>query len=89
MTTASYHGVVRGGTIQLQDAGPLPDGTEVVVTPADSASESRGNPAALLAALKAAPAVPCEWVDELDAMIEQGQRPPARPNLFTDEPGSA
>jgi hypothetical protein len=34
-----------------------------------------GSPAALLAALGAAPPVPAEWVDELEQLIAQGLRP--------------
>jgi hypothetical protein len=33
-----------------------------------------GSPAALLAAIAAAPHVPSEWVDELEQLIAQGQR---------------
>ena len=77
MTPAIIRGVVRGGTVLLDERSPLPDGTTVVVTPAPEASACRGDPAALLAALKAAPPVPADWVDELEALIEQGRRPPA------------
>ncbi|MBM3979611.1 MAG: hypothetical protein FJ304_04880 [Planctomycetes bacterium] len=77
MTPATYHGVVRGGAILLEAPAPLPDGTEVLVTPTTEEAARRGHPTALLAALKVAPAVPAEWVDELEALIEQGRRPPA------------
>jgi hypothetical protein len=88
MTPATIRGVVRGDTVLLDELSPLPDGTPVIVTPAADESATRGDPAALLAALKAAPPVPGEWVDELESLIEQGRRPPARPNHFTDEPGN-
>lgn len=88
MTTATYHGVVRDGAVRLDEAAQFPDGTEVLVTPT-AGSDRRGDPAALLAALKAAPPVPAEWVEELEALIQQGRRPPARLNPFADEPGTA
>ena len=87
MNPVSYHGVVRGGTVQLDEGAPLPDGTEVVVSPAGGEFETRGDPVALLAALKAAPPVPAEWVDELESLMEQGRRPPTRVNPFADEAG--
>lgn len=87
MTPVTYRGVVRGGTVLLDEAAPLPDGTVVVVTPA-AAVEGRGSPAALLAALGAAPPVPPEWVDELEQLIDQGRRPPTRVDPFPDEPGT-
>ena len=89
MASSTVRGVVRDGTVQLDEHSALPDGTAVVVTPADEEPASRGAPAALLAALKAAPAVPAEWVDELESLIEQGRRPPTRGNPFADEAGTA
>lgn len=89
MTQTTYRGVVRGGTILLDGNTRLPDGTEVVVTPATIPPEACGSAAALLAALKTAPPVPSEWVDELEELIEQGRRPPSHPDPFADEPGTA
>lgn len=88
MTTATYHGVVRGGTVLLDDAARLPDGTEVLVTPT-AGSDRRGDPVALLVALKAAPPVPTEWVEELEALIKEGRKPPTHPNPFADESENA
>lgn len=88
MIPVIYRGVMRGGNVVLDEAAPLPDGTIVVVTPATPVSEDRGSPAALLAALRAAPPVPSEWVDELELFIDQGRRPPTRVAPFTDEPGN-
>ena len=42
----------------------------------------------VVAALEKAPQVPKEWVDELEQLIAQGQRPPTRPDPFVEEPGS-
>lgn len=82
MTPPTYHGVVHGGLIVLDDEDVLSEGTEVLVTPVIA---ERGTAAALLAAMAAAPRVPVEWVDELEEIIEQGRRPPSRPLLFSDD----
>jgi hypothetical protein len=83
MTHTAYRGVVRGGVVLLDQGTPLTEGTEVLVTPV---SASRGSPAALLAALENSPKVPPEWVDELEQLIAEGQRPPSPPVVFPDEP---
>jgi hypothetical protein len=75
MASATYHGVVRGGVILLDDGPPLADGTEVNVTPV-------ANGAAIIAALDAGPPVPKEWVEELQRIIDEGQRPPMLGNIF-------
>ena len=85
MTTGTYRGVVHGGMVVLETETPLTDGTEVVVTPVSGAT---GSPAAILAAIEAAPRVPAEWVDELEQLIAQGKRSPAQIDLFSDEQGS-
>jgi len=86
--TPTYRGVVRDGTVLLDEGSPLPDGTEVIVTPTAGGLANRGDPAALLAALKDAPHVPPEWVDELESLIDQGRRPPTRLDPFADDPGN-
>lgn len=74
MIAASYRGVVRGGVVVLRDADtPLQDGTEVLVAPV---SESAGSAQAVLAAVRSAPKVPVEWVDDLEKPIAEGRRPP-------------
>ena len=83
MTTSAYRGIVRDGTIVLDEGAQLSDGVEVLVTPVPA---TPGSPSVLLEALDAAPRVPTEWVDELDRLIEEGRRPQSRPVLFTDEP---
>lgn len=85
MTQTTYHGVMRGGVVLLDQGAPLAEGTEVLVTPV-SATLSSG--AALVAALESAPKVPAEWVDELEQLIAEGQRPPSPPPVFSDEPAS-
>jgi hypothetical protein len=85
MANETYRGVVRGGVIVLLDVkSPLTEGLEVLVTPV---SGVRGSPAAVLAAVEASPHVPAEWVDELEQLIAQGKRPPARPDPILEELG--
>jgi hypothetical protein len=79
MSTATYTGIVHGGSVVLEDAAtPLPDGTRVLVTPLPE----RGTTAALLAAIQAAPHVTAEDVAELEAILEAGKRPPSPPPTF-------
>jgi hypothetical protein len=86
MTNEAFRGVVRGGMVVLLEAQtPLAEGTEVYVTPV---ADPPGSSAAVLAAMATAPQVPAAWVDELEQLIAQGQRPPARPDPFPEEPGS-
>src|SRR4029077_3468692 len=85
MAQTTYRGVMRGGVVLLDPGTPLTDGTEVLVTPVTA---SRGSPAAILAALEKLPKVPAQWVDELEALIAEGRRPPSPPVLFPDEPAS-
>ncbi|HEY2911262.1 MAG TPA: hypothetical protein VGI99_13515 [Gemmataceae bacterium] len=81
MATGVYRGVVRGGVVMLDEATALSDGTEVTVTPL--AKPMRNGPA-LVAAMTAAPQVPKEWVEELERLIEEGQRPPMKGPIFPD-----
>jgi hypothetical protein len=85
MSKTAYRGVVRGGVVLLDEQTPLTEGTEVLVTPVAAAP---GSPAAIIAAMESSPKVPKEWVDELEELIAQGQRPPSPPVVFPDEAGS-
>ena len=79
MTTKTYRGTVRNQTIILLDgSATIPEGTEVLITPIDPVPVDPvpGSSAALLAAMDSEPHVPSEWVDELEALIAEGQRPP-------------
>ena len=79
----TFRGVVRGGVVVLLDKEPpLSEGTEVLVTPADTAP---GTAAAVLAAVAAPPHVPVEWVDELENLIASGHRPPTDKDPFAEE----
>ena len=82
MSSATYHGVVRDGVVRLDNGVSLADGTEVHVTPV--ANHVRNGPA-IIAALEAGPKVPKEWVDELERLIREGERPPSPPIIFPDD----
>jgi len=82
MANQAYRGIVRNNAIILLDASPaIPEGTEVLITPVEP---SPGSSAALLAAMDSEPHVPSEWVDELEALIAEGQRPPSFEHPFDD-----
>jgi hypothetical protein len=79
----TYRDVVRGGKVELLDKGAaLREVREVFVTPV---SGMPGSSAAILAALEKSPPVPAEWVGELEQLITQGRRPPARRDPFPEE----
>ena len=83
MANETYRGVVRGGmVVLLEKDSPLSEGTEVLVTPVDTAP---GTAAAVLAAVAAPPHVPVEWVDELESLIAAGRRPPTDKDPFIEE----
>jgi hypothetical protein len=73
MTYKAYRGVMRGGTVVfLEQTSPLPEGTEVLITPVTAKA---GSPAGVLAVLEASPQVPSVWVDELDkSLLRVGAR---------------
>ena len=72
MSPATYHGVVRGGIVLLDNGSPLADGTEVNVTPVVNPV---GSPVRLMEALAASPPVPKEWTDELERAINPAASP--------------
>jgi hypothetical protein len=79
MTTGTYRGIVRDGTIiLLEKETPLTDGTEVLITPLPGP----GTSAAILAAMEDTPPVPPAWIDELEQLIAAGQHPPSRETPF-------
>jgi hypothetical protein len=82
MSHTTYHGVVRGGAVQLDPGISLADETEVNVTPVE---HPVANGPALMAALAAGPRVPKKWVDELERLIREGERPPSPPVIFPDD----
>ncbi|HZZ80546.1 MAG TPA: hypothetical protein VFE62_18730 [Gemmataceae bacterium] len=81
MSTATYRGVVRSGTVVPLDPMPLAEGTEVLIAPKE---EPVGTSSAILAAAATAPRVPSDWVDELENLIAQGKRAPSRDDPFQD-----
>lgn len=83
MSAESYRGVLRGGTVVvLEGSVPLADGTYVLVTPMPL---QPGSGPAIVQAMAALPPVPKEWVDELERLIREGERPPSREVPFEDE----
>jgi hypothetical protein len=84
MAARTYRGIVRNQTIVLLDGPPqIREGTEVLVTAIETKPEP-GSSAALLAAMDSEPHVPSEWVDELEALIAECQRPPSFEHPFDD-----
>jgi hypothetical protein len=81
VASESYRGIVRQGTVLVLDEMPLAEGTEVLITPI--AGETN-NSAAVLAAVNGPPHVPAAWVDELEQLIAEGQRPPTRDDPFAE-----
>lgn len=83
MSTETYFGFVRDGTVHFPEGVPVPpEGMVVLVSPAPPHS---GNPRHVLAAMAATPPVPKEWVDELMRVIEEGKRPADMRSPFDDE----
>jgi hypothetical protein len=76
---SAIKGIFRNGQIVFEAPADWPDGTEVLVTPVRAAV---GTGAAVIAAMEALPAVPGAWVDELEALIAAGQRPPTKQDPF-------
>jgi hypothetical protein len=70
-------GVVRGQTIEFTQPLPFTSGeqVEVSVSALQNGEPPLGSPARILAALRAAPAVDREAVDELERIIEESHLP--------------
>ena len=86
MTPAIYRGIVQGGVVVAgEDKLPWKDGTEVFVT---AVTAPAVDPAAILASFAAAPPVPPDWVDELEKLIDQGERPGTNEDPFSAETGT-
>jgi hypothetical protein len=83
MSTETYYGFVRNGTVLFPEGVPVPaEGTVVVVSAAPPHS---GAPGHVLAAMAATPPVPKEWVDELERLIKEGEQPADMRNPFGEE----
>jgi hypothetical protein len=77
MHQSSCSGVVRNGSVILEDDVQLAEGTRVIVTPVDPAL---GSPRAVLAAASAPPHLDPKDVAEFERLIESGKRPLSRRN---------
>jgi hypothetical protein len=82
----TYRGVVRGKTIELEEPLPFPEGQPVAVSVEPlTVPLLPGSPAAILQALREAPPVSWEAVDELERAIEESQLPVVEEGLFDDD----
>ncbi len=87
MANGTYRGVVRdGAVVMLDEPGSLAEGTSVLIIPVPA---KPGTGAALIESLASVPPVPKEWVDELERLISEGERPPTTEDPFADFPDSA
>jgi hypothetical protein len=80
MDKTAYKGIVKSGTVVLEEAADLPDGAEVLVMPIGA---PRGSSKAVLAAIDAPPHIKAEDVDEPIQLIEEGKRPVHYDNPMT------
>jgi len=80
MPTTSYKGIVKGGTVLLEEDARLPEGTGVIVTPMQPRP---GSAEAIMAALAESPPVSHEDVEELRRLIKEGRRPARHDNPLT------
>lgn len=86
MSSATIRGSVQNGTVTIGTASPqLKDGTQVLVVPIDS---QRGHVATVLAALQRSPAIPNDWIDELESIIAGGQLPVSHDNPLSESGGN-
>lgn len=75
----TLHGRVENGVIVFSNAGRLPEGTLVRVTPL---AAEPGNPLSVIAAMEAEPHVSAEDIAELQRAIATGKRPAASIDPF-------
>ncbi len=78
-------GIARGNTIVLERPLPLPDGQPVTVTVEPRKTPERGSPAAVLAAVRRAPHLSDEDVDELQQSILAGRQPASFVGIFDED----
>jgi hypothetical protein len=78
----TYHGIVKNGTVVLKKKTKLPEGTEVLVTPIESA---KGSPSALLEAALSPPHLKHTDVKKFRRVIEEGARPASFDNPFKQQ----
>jgi hypothetical protein len=81
MSTTSFRSSVRGGVIPVAEGQTLVEGTEVLVLPLHG---EHGTSAAMMAALEAMHPVPPEWIEELNAAIENSRTQPAPAPTLSD-----
>lgn len=70
----TYKGIIKGKTIELEEALPYPEGQAVSVSVQPLAEQARaGTPLAVRQAMHEPPHLPAEDVDELERVIRRGQ----------------
>jgi hypothetical protein len=79
MAAGACKGVIKGGSVVLEEGATLAEGTEVLVTPLQA---DPGTPEAS----RSGPHVRPEDVDELERLIEEGQRPLSPIEPFRSQP---
>lgn len=79
----TLRGHVTNGVVVLQEGHSIPEGTLVEVTPL---LLKPGDPATVIAAMRSAPTIPPDWVDDLERLIAEGKNPPAPPVSFFPTP---
>lgn len=82
----TYSGIVKGKTIELEVAIPLPDGQPVTVSVEPVSEEPPlGSPARIRKVLDELPRLDPADVDALEAAIEQGKLPVRHEGIFDGE----
>lgn len=82
----TYRGISKGKTIELDESLPFADGqaVRVSVEPVAEAPPLGSGPR-ILEAMRNAPHVSAEDVDELERLIKEGQMPIRYKGIFDDE----
>lgn len=82
MSTDSFRGIVKSGSIILEDPiSEIPDGTHVLIMPIGEPLV-RGTPAGILAAMRAEPRVSKQDVEELMKIIAEARQPVMPKDIF-------
>jgi hypothetical protein len=81
----TYRGVARGSTIELDEPLPYADGQAVNVRVEPASDFRKGDPQAVLEAVRAMPPLSGEDVDALERAIEEGRLPVRYEGVFDAE----
>lgn len=79
----TYRGLVRGNMIELEEALPYPDGQPINISIEPLAQDAPlGSPQLVLGAVRSAPHLTSEDMDELERAIDEGRLAVRDDNLF-------